>query len=171
MVGDVFSSTKHLTPPLNLLPRFVHPALHLQFRATNRPSWLEKGSDEAYEDGPLPAILSTLRGIHAAFFELRDAGHPGDVRPALAAARAHLLAGARLLLSRVVPLESPDPARHPVWRLAEVCGASCTLQADARVTHVVAPDWTTKVLWGHDHGKTLVHPDWIVQTGEALRMR
>ena len=137
--------------------------------ATDRPSWLEKGSDEAYEDGPLPAILSTLRGIHAAFFELRDAGHPGDVRPALAAARAHLLAGARLLLSRVVPLDSPDPARHPVWRLAEVCGASCTLQADARVTHVVAPDWTTKVLWGHDHGKILVHPDWIVQTGETLR--
>lgn len=105
-----------------------------------------------------------LREIHDTFFAKN--GGKKDVRLPLANARSRLLAGVRILFSRVVPLDSSDPARHRLWRLAETCGATCTLQPDSGVTHVVAPDWTQKVVWGHEHKKQLVLPAWITKSGE-----
>ena len=41
-----------------------------------------------------------------------------DVRPLLRAARQGILAGVRVLFSRVVPLDCRDPTTHPLWQLA-----------------------------------------------------
>lgn len=74
-----------------------------------------------------------------------------------------MLAGARLLFSRVIPLES-DPRAHPLWRLAEQFGGACAEAPDERVTHVVAAQGgTEKVLWARRRGKFVVTPAWWVQ--------
>ena len=71
-----------------------------------------------------------------------------------------VLAGVRILFSRVIPLEKA-PASHPFWLLAEAFGAQCTTEADARVTHVVArARGTQKVFWALQTGKHVVLPAW-----------
>ena len=46
------------------------------------------------------------------------AGAPLDVRPVLRGLRQGILGGCQVLFSRVLPLDCPDPAAHPMWRLA-----------------------------------------------------
>lgn len=58
-----------------------------------------------------------------------------------AAERSHLiflqvLAGVRILFSRVIPLEQ-KPESHALWRLALSFGAVCVTQMDAGITHVI----------------------------------
>jgi hypothetical protein len=60
-----------------------------------------------------------------------------DVRAVLAARRRRVLAGASLVFSRVIPLET-DPRAHPLWRLAEQFGAACGEACGEGTTHVVA---------------------------------
>ena len=48
-----------------------------------------------------------------------------------------VLAGVRLVFTRVIPLEQ-EPSSHPLWRLAESCGATCSGALDAGTTHVIA---------------------------------
>ena len=79
-------------------------------------------------------------------------------RPALGGRQ--VLAGVRILFSRVIPLEKA-PASHPLWLLAEAFGAQCTTEADAGVTHVVAGTrGTQKVFWALQSGKHVVLPAW-----------
>ena len=74
--------------------------------------------------------------------------------------REQVLAGVRILFSRVIPLEQP-PASHALWRLAEAFGAACTTAADPGVTHVVASTrGTEKVFWALQTGKQVVLPAW-----------
>ena len=75
-------------------------------------------------------------------------------------AARQVLAGVRILFSRVIPLERA-PASHPLWQLAEAFGAQCTTEADAGVTHVVAATrGTQKVFWALQTGKHVVLPAW-----------
>lgn len=84
-----------------------------------------------------------------------------DVRQALAHERQQVLAGVRIVFTRVIPLEQ-DPATHPLWRLAESFGASCATQPDAATTHVVAgASCTEKVLAARAAGKWVVTPAWL----------
>ena len=71
-----------------------------------------------------------------------------------------VLAGVRILFSRVIPLEKA-PASHHFWLLAEAFGAQCTTEGDAGVTHVVARTrGTQKVFWALQTGKHVVLPAW-----------
>jgi hypothetical protein len=47
-----------------------------------------------------------------------------DVRPLLQASRRRILAGVRVLFSRVVPRDCADPTVHPLWQLAVKVGAA-----------------------------------------------
>lgn len=82
------------------------------------------------------------------------------------ACREQVLAGVRILFSRVIPLEQP-PASHALWRLAEAFGAACTTAADPGVTHVVASTrGTEKVFWALQSGKQVVLPAWYAPLHE-----
>ena len=48
-----------------------------------------------------------------------------------------MLAGVRIVFSRVIPLDQP-PQQHELWRRAEQFGATCSERADASVTHVIS---------------------------------
>ena len=48
-----------------------------------------------------------------------------------------VLAGVRIVFSRVIPLDQP-PQQHELWKRAEQFGATCSERADASVTHVIS---------------------------------
>jgi hypothetical protein len=71
-----------------------------------------------------------------------------------------VLAGARLVFSRVIPLDT-DPRRHPLWQLAEQYGAACAEACDDATTHLVATHaGTEKAAWARQQGKHVVSPAW-----------
>lgn len=61
-----------------------------------------------------------------------------DVRNILSTEQRKILAGCRILFSRVFPVGEANPHLHPLWQSAEQFGAVCTNQIDDKVTHVVA---------------------------------
>ncbi|VAI05186.1 unnamed protein product [Triticum turgidum subsp. durum] len=86
----------------------------------------------------LSNIYSDVIGrIHQNFFShpnLNDA----DVRSILSSEQRRILAGCRIVFSRIFPVGEANPHLHPLWQTAEQFGAVCTNQIDDRVTHVVA---------------------------------
>lgn len=93
--------------------------------------------DESPEQGMLMVALDVLMRVHRRIFAALAAHEPCDVRQALTSERQRVLAGVRIVFSRVIPLEM-QPQHHPLWQLAETYGAACTNQLDARVSHLVA---------------------------------
>lgn len=61
-----------------------------------------------------------------------------DVRSILAAEQRKILAGCRIVFSRIFPVGEMNPQLHPLWQSAEQFGAVCSTQIDEHVTHVVA---------------------------------
>lgn len=134
-------------------------------------SLLEAQKDECESDGTLSNTLEVLRSLHAAFFDGRlpddnrtldshQGGH--DVRKILQNLRSKVLAGCKVVFSRIFPTAIPSPATHPLWRLTEELGAVCTLSLDESITHVVALDkGTDKSRWAQQHKRYLVHPRWV----------
>ncbi|KAL6011737.1 hypothetical protein ACLOJK_002202 [Asimina triloba] len=101
------------------------------------PSLLEIDHDERPEDGTLASSLAVIERIHQFFFShqcLNDL----DVRNILASEQRKILAGCRIVFSRVFPVGEANPHLHPLWQTAEQFGAVCTNQIDDQVTHVVA---------------------------------
>lgn len=47
-----------------------------------------------------------------------------------------VLAGVRILFSRIIPLEQ-SPQEHRLWQLAELFGATCLADTDPSITHVI----------------------------------
>ncbi|KAK9837308.1 hypothetical protein WJX81_005341 [Elliptochloris bilobata] len=157
--------------------RYIYfPSSRRQFGLRGK-SLLEVNRDECPDKGMLAVALGVLERVHAHVFkELSGnpvglAGTPPgtpehglaawDVRSVLRALRAQVLAGVRILFSRVIPLEQA-PASHTLWCLAEAFGAECTTDADPGVTHVVASTrGTQKVFWALQSGKHIVLPAWL----------
>lgn len=125
------------------------------------PSLLEIDRDERPEDGTLASSLAVIGRIHQNFFShpnLNDA----DVRSILASEQRRILAGCRIVFSRIFPVGEANPHLHPLWQTAEQFGAVCTNQIDDRVTHVVANSLgTDKVNWALQTGRFVVHPGWV----------
>ncbi|KAM0880421.1 hypothetical protein ACQ4PT_033586 [Festuca glaucescens] len=125
------------------------------------PSLLEIDRDERPEDGTLASSLSVIGRIHQNFFShpnLNDA----DVRSILASEQRRILAGCRIVFSRIFPVGEANPHMHPLWQSAEQFGAVCTNQIDDRVTHVVANSLgTDKVNWAIQTGRFVVHIGWV----------
>ncbi|URE45494.1 RNA polymerase II C-terminal domain phosphatase-like [Musa troglodytarum] len=152
--------------PLNKLNLIVverytyFPSSRRQFGLLG-PSLLEIDHDERPEDGTLASSLAVIERIHQNFFShhsLKDV----DVRNILAAEQRKILAGCRIVFSRVFPVGEANPHLHPLWQTAEQFGAVCTNQIDEQVTHVVANSLgTDKVNWALSTGRFVVHPGWV----------
>lgn len=69
------------------------------------------------------------------------------MRKILAAEQKKVLAGCKVVFSRIFPVGEQNPHMHPLWQMAEQFGAICTNQLDDSVTHVVA----------HSHGTDKVY--------------
>jgi RNA polymerase II C-terminal domain phosphatase-like 3/4 len=83
------------------------------------------------------------------------------VRSILASEQQRILAGCRIVFSRIFPVGDASPHLHPLWQTAEQFGAVCTNLVDDWVTHVVANSpGTDKVNWALSKGKFVVHPGW-----------
>jgi RNA polymerase II C-terminal domain phosphatase-like 3/4 len=82
-------------------------------------------------------LKQVIERSHQSFFK-NPRWREIDVREILAEQQRQVLAGCKIIFSRVFPLGEADPHRHPLWRTAEQFGAICTLAIDEEVTHVVA---------------------------------
>ncbi|KAL5979543.1 RNA polymerase II C-terminal domain phosphatase-like 4 [Asimina triloba] len=75
--------------------------------------------------------------------------------------RREILGGCKIVFSRLFPTGS-QAELPPIWKMAEQLGATCSMEVDPSVTHVVALDrGTQKARWAVQQGKFLVHPRWI----------
>ncbi|KAK9669778.1 hypothetical protein RND81_13G153900 [Saponaria officinalis] len=123
----------------------------------------ELKSDENELDGALATVLGVLKKIHAQFFDPGNGDDYAarDVRQVRKSVRKEVLSDCTIVFSRVIPNEVV-PHEHPLWRIAEQLGATCSTDLGASVTHVVSPDTgTNKSRWAVKEGKFLVHPRWI----------
>lgn len=161
IIDDSVRVWPHNKLNLIVVERYIYfPCSRRQFGLTG-PSLLEIDHDERPEDGTLASCLSVIERIHQNFFahkSLDDA----DVRNILASEQRKILAGCRIVFSRIFPVGEANPHMHPVWQTAEQFGAVCVNQIDDQVTHVVANSLgTDKVNWALSTGRFVVHPSWV----------
>jgi len=161
IIDDSVRVWPHNRHNLIVVERYTYfPCSRRQFGLPG-PSLLEIDRDERPEDGTLASSLAVIERIHHNFFS-----HPNlneaDVRSILASEQRRILAGCRIVFSRVFPVGDASPHLHPLWQTAEQFGAVCTNLVDDRVTHVVANSpGTDKVNWALSKGKFVVHPGWV----------
>ncbi|XP_023514332.1 RNA polymerase II C-terminal domain phosphatase-like 3 [Cucurbita pepo subsp. pepo] len=161
IIDDSIRVWPHNKMNLIVVERYTYfPCSRRQFGLLG-PSLLEIDHDERPEDGTLASSLAVIQRIHQTFFS-----HPVldevDVRNILASEQQRILAGCRIVFSRVFPVGEANPHLHPLWQTAEQFGAVCTNQIDEQVTHVVANSLgTDKVNWALSTGRFVVHPGWV----------
>lgn len=125
------------------------------------PSLLEIDHDERPDEGTLALSLAVIERVHQNFFSHKSLNDL-DVRSILAAEQRKILAGCRIVFSRIFPVGEMNPQLHPLWQSAEQFGAVCSTQIDEHVTHVVANSLgTDKVNWALNTGRYVVHPGWV----------
>lgn len=124
----------------------------------NCKSLAETKSDENETDGALAKILEMLKEVHCTFFDkLQGDLVDRDVRQVLSSVRGKILSGCVIIFSRI-----NHGALPTLKRIAEQMGATCLMELDPTVTHVVATDaGTEKSRWAVKEKKFLVHPRWI----------
>ncbi|CAO2826015.1 unnamed protein product [Amaranthus hypochondriacus] len=123
----------------------------------------ELKSDENEADGSLATVLGVLKKINGLFFdpEREDDFAARDVRQVLKQVRKEILKDCKIAFSRVFPMKF-QAAHHHLWKMAEQLGATCSVEVDSSVTHVVSTDsGTEKSRWAVQNGKFLVHPKWL----------
>ncbi|KAL9229362.1 hypothetical protein vseg_004837 [Gypsophila vaccaria] len=123
----------------------------------------ELKSDENEQDGALATVLGVLKKIHAQFFDPANGDDYAarDVRQVRKRVRKEILSDCTIVFSRVIPNEVAAH-EHPLWKMAEQLGATCTINLGESVTHVVSPETgTNKSRWAVKEGKFLVHPRWL----------
>lgn len=81
--------------------------------------------------------MQVIEKIHHSFFANQRL-HEVDVRHILATEKRSVLAGCKIVFSRLYPQGESQPHLHPLWQRAEQFGAVCTTNIDDEVTHVVA---------------------------------
>ncbi|XP_050221698.1 RNA polymerase II C-terminal domain phosphatase-like 3 [Mercurialis annua] len=161
IIDDSVRVWPHNKLNLIVVERYIYfPCSRRQFGLPG-PSLLEIDHDERPEDGTLACSLAVIERIHQNFF-----AHPSldeaDVRNILASEQRKILAGCRVVFSRVFPVGEANPHLHPLWQTAEQFGAVCTNQIDEQVTHVVANSLgTDKVNWALSTGRSVVYPGWV----------
>ncbi|XP_004296065.1 PREDICTED: RNA polymerase II C-terminal domain phosphatase-like 4-like [Fragaria vesca subsp. vesca] len=141
-----------------------------QYGISNSKPYSELKTDECdrYGGAYLASVLQLLRHVHTIFFnEVELKGWDlidRDVRPVLKILQKEVLKGCKLVFSHIWP-SNVKADTHPLWKLAEQLGATCSTQVDPSVTHVVAADARTqKSCWAVKKGKFLVNPQWIDTT-------
>ncbi|KAK6252828.1 hypothetical protein QUC31_014548 [Theobroma cacao] len=161
IIDDSVKVWPHNKLNLIVVERYTYfPCSRRQFGLLG-PSLLEIDHDERPEDGTLASSLAVIERIHQDFFSHQNLDDV-DVRNILASEQRKILAGCRIVFSRVFPVGEANPHLHPLWQTAEQFGAVCTNQIDEHVTHVVANSLgTDKVNWALSTGKFVVHPGWV----------
>ncbi|KAH0709471.1 hypothetical protein KY284_010898 [Solanum tuberosum] len=161
IIDDSVRVWPHNKLNLIVVERYIYfPCSRRQFGLPG-PSLLEIDHDERPEDGTLASCLGVIQRIHQNFFAHRSIDE-ADVRNILATEQKKILAGCRIVFSRVFPVGEANPHLHPLWQTAEQFGAVCTSQIDDQVTHVVANSLgTDKVNWALSTGRFVVHPGWV----------
>ncbi|PSS27000.1 RNA polymerase II C-terminal domain phosphatase-like [Actinidia chinensis var. chinensis] len=161
IVDDSVRVWPHNKLNLIVVERYIYfPCSRRQFGLAG-PSLLEIDHDERPEEGTLASSLAVIERIHQNFFSHRSLDE-ADVRNILASEQRKILAGCRIVFSRVFPVGEANPHLHPLWQTAEQFGAVCTNQIDEQVTHVVANSLgTDKVNWALSTGRFVVHPGWV----------
>ncbi|XP_038907076.1 RNA polymerase II C-terminal domain phosphatase-like 3 [Benincasa hispida] len=161
IIDDSIRVWPHNKMNLIVVERYTYfPCSRRQFGLLG-PSLLEIDHDERPEDGTLASSLGVIQRIHQTFFSNPDLDQV-DVRTILSVEQQKILAGCRIVFSRVFPVGEANPHLHPLWQTAEQFGAQCTNQIDEQVTHVVANSLgTDKVNWALSTGRFVVHPGWV----------
>ncbi|XP_065852158.1 RNA polymerase II C-terminal domain phosphatase-like 3 [Euphorbia lathyris] len=161
IIDDSVRVWPHNRLNLIIVERYIYfPCSRRQFGLPG-PSLLEIDHDERPEDGTLACSLSVIERIHKNFFT-HSSLDEADVRNILASEQKSILAGCRIVFSRVFPVGEANPHMHPLWQTAEQFGAVCTNQLDEQVTHVVANSLgTDKVNWALSNKKFVVYPGWV----------
>lgn len=161
IIDDSVRVWPHNKLNLIVVERYIYfPCSRRQFGLPG-PSLLEIDHDERLEDGTLASCLGVIQRIHQNFFAHQSVDE-ADVRNILATEQQKILAGCRIVFSRVFPVGEANPHLHPLWQTAEQFGAVCTSQIDEQVTHVVANSLgTDKVNWALSTGRFVVHPGWV----------
>ncbi|KAK4423972.1 RNA polymerase II C-terminal domain phosphatase-like 3 [Sesamum alatum] len=161
IVDDSVRVWPHNKLNLIVVERYIYfPCSRRQFGLPG-PSLLEIDHDERPEDGTLASSLAVIQRIHENFFAHQSLDE-ADVRNILASEQRKILAGCRIVFSRVFPVGEANPHMHPLWQTAEQFGAVCINQIDEQVTHVVANSLgTDKVNWALSRGRFVVHPGWV----------
>ncbi|KAL0291720.1 UNVERIFIED_CONTAM: RNA polymerase II C-terminal domain phosphatase-like 3 [Sesamum radiatum] len=146
IIDDSVRVWPHNKLNLIVVERYIYfPCSRRQFGLPG-PSLLEIDHDERPEDGTLASSLAVIQRIHENFFAHQSLDE-ADVRNILASEQRKILAGCRIVFSRVFPVGEANPHMHPLWQTAEQFGAVCINQIDEQVTHVVANSLgTDKVL-------------------------
>ncbi|KAJ4847068.1 hypothetical protein Tsubulata_015754 [Turnera subulata] len=161
IIDDSVRVWPHNKLNLIVVERYIYfPCSRRQFGLPG-PSLLEIDHDERPEDGTLACSLAVIEKLHQNFFTHQSLDEV-DVRNILASEQRKILAGCRIVFSRVFPVGEVNPHLHPLWQTAEQFGAVCTNQIDEQVTHVVANSLgTDKVNWALSTGRFVVHPGWV----------
>ncbi|CAN4115661.1 unnamed protein product [Withania somnifera] len=159
IIDDSVRVWPHNKLNLIVVERYIYfPCSRRQFGLPG-PSLLEIDHDERPEDGTLASCLGVIQRIHQNFFAHQSIDE-ADVRNILATEQQKILAGCRIVFSRVFPVGEANPHLHPLWQTAEQFGAACTSQIDEQVTHVVANSLgTDKVCYlSQNYHSTLLKP-------------
>ncbi|KAF8110255.1 hypothetical protein N665_0086s0091 [Sinapis alba] len=161
IIDDSVRVWPHNKMNLIVVERYTYfPCSRRQFGLLG-PSLLEVDFDERPEEGTLASTLAVIERIHKNFFSHTSLDE-ADVRNILASEQRKILAGCRIVFSRIFPVGEANPQLHPLWQTAEQFGAVCTTQADEHITHVVTNSLgTDKVNWALSKGKFVVHPGWV----------
>jgi len=127
-------------------------------------SLLDVGQDESEEEGMLATAMRLMKSIHEHYFKCYlESGNktPPKIQDILQQHRERVLAGVRIVFSRVFPLDC-DPKQHPLWILAEDFGAECSTKFDDSTTHVIGMTLSTdKVKQARKRGCHCVTPQWL----------
>ncbi|KAL0722266.1 hypothetical protein Bca4012_036865 [Brassica carinata] len=161
IIDDSVRVWPHNKMNLIVVERYTYfPCSRRQFGLLG-PSLLEVDFDERPEEGTLASTLAVIERIHKKFFSHTSLDE-ADVRNILSSEQRKILAGCRIVFSRIFPVGEANPQLHPLWQTAEQFGAVCTTQADEHITHVVTNSLgTDKVNWALSRGKFVVHPGWV----------
>ncbi|GAB2280761.1 hypothetical protein Dimus_015387 [Dionaea muscipula] len=161
IIDDSVRVWPHNKLNLIIVERYTYfPCSRRQFGLAG-PSLLEIDHDERPEDGTLASSLAVIERLHNNFFSNQSLDEV-DVRNILASEQRKILAGCRIVFSRMFPVGEAKPHLHPLWQTAEQFGAVCTNKIDEQVTHVVANSLgTDKVNWALSTGRHVVHAGWV----------
>ncbi|KAJ0666661.1 putative protein-serine/threonine phosphatase [Helianthus annuus] len=114
IIDDSIRVWPHNKLNLIVVERYIYfPCSRRQFGLPG-PSLLEIDHDERPEDGTLASSLAVIEKIHQLFF-LEKSLDDADVRNILASEQRKILAGCRIVFSRVIPVGEASPHLHPLW--------------------------------------------------------
>ncbi|KAH9607919.1 hypothetical protein KSS87_013372 [Heliosperma pusillum] len=169
IIDDSVRVWPHNKLNLILVERYLYFPCSRRHFGLSGPSLLDCDRDERPEDGTLACCLSVIERLHKNFFANKSLDDV-DVRNILASEQRNVLAGCRILFSRVFPVGEANPHLYPLWQTAEQFGAVCTNQIDEQVTHVVAnAPGTDKVNWALSTGRFAVYPSWVEASAVLYR--